>query len=315
MNKEDLKQGEYYFKDTGLSDVVFIHNDITTESSIKANYYLQVIRSSNSYYFEKDVQLSCNNLRLATPEEKHWLNKCIELNKFISKEEAMKTFNHLLYKLPEKWILDVNEENLELAKSFIHAHKNDYVGYRESWTITLDDFIKCYLHYPQMPDSHAHSYYEKHKGYTEITFEQFKKYVLKEETTKVNELKQPSKDASIEEILEYCKKKYPVGTKISNGAQYSNTISNGIIKDNYKINSINNRIWVDSEDGWYLCLYDKFNNYYAEILEESKKESTREVTVELGSRVYSLDEISKALTKEYDKVDVEDILKVIKTIR
>lgn len=32
------------------------------------------------------------NIRLATTEEKHWLDECIRLNRYISKEEAMNTF-------------------------------------------------------------------------------------------------------------------------------------------------------------------------------------------------------------------------------
>lgn len=386
MNKEDLKQGEYYFKDTGLSDVVFIHNDITTESSIKANYYLQVIRSSNSYYFEKDVQLSCNNLRLATPEEKHWLNECIRLNKFITKQEAMKTFtkfkvgdwvgdsewpetlavkvtdikhsriyydiilgrdktitiynsynritntmsvipndiiqDHLPdehpdkivkepeFVLPEKWVLHVDIANLELAKSFIHDHKNDYVGYRESWTITLDG-IPTYLHYPQIPNSNAHSHFEIQKDYIEITTEQFKKYVLKQS----DELIQPAKNASIEEILEYCKKKYPIGTKIKSNMGNICIINCNVSIDNFDKNIIicNDTIrQYDNRNGWSTIYY---NGNYVEIVEETNQEPTREVTVKVDSLVYSLEDIKIALTKEYDKVDVEDILKVIKTIK
>lgn len=36
--------------------------------------------------------------RLATPEEKHWLNECIKADKFITYEEAIKTFKQKNYK-------------------------------------------------------------------------------------------------------------------------------------------------------------------------------------------------------------------------
>jgi len=306
MNREDLKQGEYYFNDTGMSDIVFIYNDIISRYSIKAHYYLQIIRPSTRGWFKKDVQISCQNPRLATPEEKHWLDECIRLNKFITKEVAMETFKPE-FVLPEKWVLHVDIANLELAKSFIHNHKNDYKGYRESWTISLDG-TPCYLHYPQVPDSNAHSSFQIQKDYVEITTEQFKKYVLKE-----GELQQPSKDASIEEILEYCKKKYPLGTKIKCTKRYTESpyIDNGILTEICYINKGGNIIWAKGQS-YYVCIYHDGN--YAEIVEETKQESPIKLA-EQGHKLYSLEELTKALTKEYDKIDVEDILKVIKTIK
>ena len=141
------------------------------------------------------------------------------------------------------------------------------------------------------------------KGYTEITFEQFKKYVLKQS----DEFEQPAKDASIEEILEYCKKKYPKGTKFKS-RKGNICINTGVIYKEVNLIWCLSKIENSEREGRSL-LYE--NGDYVKIVEEP----TREVTVELGSRIYSLDEITKALTKEYDKVDVEDILKVIKTIK
>lgn len=209
--------------------------------------------------------------------------------------------------LPEKWVLHVDIANLELAKSFIHNHKNDYKGYRGSWTISLDG-IPCYLHYPQVPDSNAHSSFQIQKDYVEITTEQFKKYVLKE-----GELQQPSKDASIEEILEYCKKKYPLGTKIKCTKRYTESpyIDNGILTEICYINKGSNIIWAKGQS-YFVCIYHDGN--YAEIVEETKQESPIKLA-EQGHKLYSLEELTKALTKEYDKIDVEDILKVIKTIK
>jgi hypothetical protein len=74
------------------------------------------IRTDPNYYTEKNYNIAIDLLserfygtnnraaikgynespnRHATSEEKHWLNECIRLNKYISKEEALKTFNQI----------------------------------------------------------------------------------------------------------------------------------------------------------------------------------------------------------------------------
>lgn len=83
IKKEELIKGEIY-KNTN-NDIIFkCLNDKTSQGVgfriinkcfVKNNWF-----SSNLEYL------------LATPEEKHWLNTCIEQNKFITFEEAMKTF-------------------------------------------------------------------------------------------------------------------------------------------------------------------------------------------------------------------------------
>lgn len=285
MNKEDLKIGEIYG---------YYNGAILKWKGNEASCYLgwdsninDLNQNTINNFSKTGGGFSINDIKLATPEEKHWLNECIRLNEFVTKEEAMETFNHSLYKLPEKWVLDVNEENLKLAQSFIHAHKNDYVGYRESWRVDVNDpYNKCYLHYPQIPDSNAHSSFEKHKDYIEITTEQFKKYVLKE-----GKLKQPSKDASIEEILEYCKKKYPIGTKFK--PLKHNVYGNNIIIITKELTSFTGNIIYKKAvtDGNNGFIYSDVLGY-AEIVEEVKQEPTRIVTEEL---------ITVQLTKEkYD---------------
>jgi hypothetical protein len=47
------------------------------------------IYHDDSWDFWKDS----NKLKEATPEDTHWLNVCIEKEKFVSKKEALKTFN------------------------------------------------------------------------------------------------------------------------------------------------------------------------------------------------------------------------------
>jgi hypothetical protein len=183
-------------------------------------------------------------------------------DKFINKSETSP--------LPEKWYLEVTKSNLSYVSSK-RAWSFDIIGYIHS---SLSHNIPNYWFY----------YYEPLKGYTEITLEQFKEYVVKDVTSKkvkpeipeyvecieldsclvlnkIYKVKsqttwtphyknrcdtvyyledskavgayytsyfEPSnkqafdaqnkpKEQTIEEILEICKKKYPIGTTFRDG--------------------------------------------------------------------------------------------------
>lgn len=92
MNKQDLIKGEYYVGTyIGNTTSEFIWKCYTDKSF---NYEFRIITNwSENLSFVKYGTHSWNdNIRLATPEEKHWLDECIRLNKFITKEEAIKSF-------------------------------------------------------------------------------------------------------------------------------------------------------------------------------------------------------------------------------
>lgn len=82
ITKENLIKGEYYKCGTtnifiwGINDSSFhLGNNCTTFSVGGGNF--------------------SNAERLATDEERHWLNMCIEANKYIEYEEAILTFNQI----------------------------------------------------------------------------------------------------------------------------------------------------------------------------------------------------------------------------
>ena len=172
-----------------------------------------------------------NRMRLATSEEKHWLNECIKLDKFITFEEAMKTFipeyvecieahtntitvgkiytfpnpiydtgfksgiavlNGTIWKfkpstkeaydaqfvvkepefvLPKKWCLKITKENLDFCKSL----ENNELKFHKNYSYSIGGY------YSPIPNKNCNGFINIPKNYTEITFEQFKKYVLKEE--------------------------------------------------------------------------------------------------------------------------------------
>ena len=84
LQKSDLKEGEIYKAVNKKFNYVF-----------KFTKDLKDVINITSYnMFFKDGNFTDNFLQFyeATPEEKHWLNTCIEADKFVSYKEAMKTF-------------------------------------------------------------------------------------------------------------------------------------------------------------------------------------------------------------------------------
>jgi hypothetical protein len=91
MNKNELKEGEIYVYQGNYINKIGTALTPLNSQSIIINY---ISINSNIYHNETKSGASngSNDIRLATPEEKHWLLECIRLDKFISKEEAIKTF-------------------------------------------------------------------------------------------------------------------------------------------------------------------------------------------------------------------------------
>ena len=210
---------------------------------------------SDLYY--NNGNFNIKELKLATSEEKHWLNSCITADKFITFEEAMKTFipeyveciksatnafvknkvykvkNKNYYKtfnlfdtdnvernvimngglwqfkpstkeaydvqfvvkepefvLPEKWCIKFSKD-IELLNWCKKNTQTDFKSF-ENLFVTEDN----YFHYPL----NAIQVTKRNNDYTEITLEQFKKYVLKEET--IEEVIEPLPQFKVIETIE-----------------------------------------------------------------------------------------------------------------
>lgn len=222
--KKKLKDGDVFV--TQLS-----HNHFLNKYGTNFNLNLKTDNTIKSEKLYKDGGFAYDNIRLATPEEKHWLEECIKLDKFISFEEAMKSFVPeyvecikqligscyelgIIYKvndngfikndsysfahynynrdrfkpstkeaydtqfvvkepefvLPEKWYIQRNSENFEVLNEWENNKRGSFVAFNTSNNCSMFSDKDYYFTKP------AHIL-----GYTEITFEQFKKYVLKEE--------------------------------------------------------------------------------------------------------------------------------------
>lgn len=96
MNKNELKEGEIYtHSNSNIVKIATIHKKNICGQYIGGDF--QELYSNNGGNFNTD-------LRVSTPEEKHWLETCIKADKFIKFEEAMKSF------IPE-YVECIKEEN------------------------------------------------------------------------------------------------------------------------------------------------------------------------------------------------------------
>ena len=112
IKKEELTEGEIYHVQDGdfwmIGLVTKSNNGDNGHYSFRGNATF----ISKELKFEKDqswcYKANRRTYRLATPEEKHWLESCITVDKFITFEEAMKTF------IPEyvEWIDNISSGNL-----------------------------------------------------------------------------------------------------------------------------------------------------------------------------------------------------------
>lgn len=184
---------EYIEKENLILNEIYTHENGNIVKYEYLNNFNQVCGKfigGNKNNFCSDMQnhagrFNIDKLRLPTPQEKHWLESCIKLDKFISFNEAMKTFDDFI--LPKKWLLKVTNENRDCINLYRKLHNRNelthysiynYISYNkgEGWLSSL--------------------------GGEEITFEQFKKYVLKEKTIeKVEELPQFKIIETIETII------------------------------------------------------------------------------------------------------------------
>jgi len=235
IKKEELKEGEIYTHTNGNIVKYETLNSFNKVCGIHIGGNKNNLNYNNGNFTIKE-------LKLATSEEKHWLNECIKLDKFITFEEAIKSFIPeyvecikqligskyelgIIYKvsnigriennnswafykhnqdrfkpstkeaydaqfvvkepefvLPERWCVEIKENSKEnICNWFQKNCQNNYNG-------SYKDILKNgeYIHYPVNSSINSHRGFEIGKiynNYIEITIEQFKKYVLKDETT------------------------------------------------------------------------------------------------------------------------------------
>lgn len=102
-----------------------------------------------------------------------WISKGNNTYWYLSEEQVFEIEDNFV--LPTKWCIKVTEENNVIL-----------ANWRTDTCKDLKQYIGYYLHTPYY-DKNGYNNSYKMDGFTEITFEQFKKYVLKEETIDIKE--------------------------------------------------------------------------------------------------------------------------------
>lgn len=223
MKIKDLKPDKIYsgnIKNGGK--IIFIPN--------KCELY------NNNYDVPNEFQLNncpdqVENIELAIFPECQWLQTCLKANKFISKEEALKS--EVKFKvgkmeefvLPEEWYIKVTDEN----KSVINNWKIN-----QKYNNNLYDYNYIYVQH----DGAGQAGGWKEPGW-EITFDQFKQYVMKEDD------------------------EFKSGDYITCLSNFDNCKCNGhskggvgyVANKTFKISSIdkNSIIWLDPSTGYGIC--------------------------------------------------------------
>ena len=251
IKKEELIKGEIYkANNSSLTYIMKATKDLKNVKNIPEYCDFMKHGCFNSSY------LTFTN---ATSEEKHWLNTCIEQDKFITFEEAMKTFipeyvellnngcrinnnissgkiykcskdvtktYHYGFLLDNKHRVGFNENEFDryLKPSTKEAYDAQFVVKEpefvlpEKWGIKFNnnwDILSKFKPFNNkyIGNAGSTSFYKynlfnqktdcdfKLGDYTEITFEQFKKYVLKEEIV-VEEVIEPLPQFKVIESIE-----------------------------------------------------------------------------------------------------------------
>jgi hypothetical protein len=169
LQKSDLKDGEIYIAKhvTRITSNNKYIVKITNNMKECINIY-----DNNTYLYRNgnfsDIPF---NFYEATPEEKHWLEECIKADTYISYEEAMKTFVPE-FTLPEKWRMLVSEDYLDIL-----------LEWRKTLNLKYMSRIEDIRLYRYITDEGYGSKVDNF--YPVITIDQFKKYVLKEESVTI----------------------------------------------------------------------------------------------------------------------------------
>jgi hypothetical protein len=119
LEKSDLIKNEVYKHQNG--NLVKYQLDGDINGRIKGSY---IGNNVSNFYKEATNNFTISYLKLATPEEKHWLEACIAANSFISYEEAVKTFVYKYYKIIENKISSNYNNNVIYSRNTIFGHFN-----------------------------------------------------------------------------------------------------------------------------------------------------------------------------------------------
>lgn len=252
-------------------------NSLEIEELVKGNYYYIKWDNNNEYIFKREKpgggdssinitdsyiavgsgdfkdKRKWKEIRLASIEEIKWLDKCIKVNKFISKEEALKS----------------DKPQFEVGKWY----EGSCTGKDKPYYVKFKEFRNGYYYCDYIVKNNSYS-----KGgafnylYEEVSpsIPEIQKYLPEGHPDKIVEKKELSRD----ELLEKAKRDYPVGTKAK--SIYNNLFEiTSTDKINYGTGIVSNFIFYDN--GEYE-MYNPKTGEWCKII--SKPETKTEVMEE-----------------------------------
>ena len=222
-----------------------------------------------------------NDLYESTPEEKHWLETCIKKDKFISKEEAMKTFKPLVGKYFIPLYNDLDCSDCEIDKCYrIESEDDKCIWFEDADGVDLyiskDNLINLIIG----DETHIKSLMCKND---------------KEENRK-------------ESLLKEAKIKYPIGTEFI--GVYGSCSRNQVLFDDHEFlkNTKNDNIVVTvknivDNDCKKWTIYSKEKGW-AKIVSYVKKEKTDNLSeINTNSSIFRFD----LKTEEQSSVEVQKL--------
>jgi len=154
----------------------------------------------------------------------------------IKKFELVSSPSTELTSLPEKWCIKITDQNKYSIEDFFRTTiAKEYRGYTSTWRLEAG----ATLHYPQTSMGWGNENGSIDPGYTEITFDQFKKWVLGN----------PRK----EDLLAEAKKRFPLGTTFypvsASTATVSKEVGTGTVKSELDIKWLGEEI-INGSNGY-----------------------------------------------------------------
>lgn len=146
LNKSSIefKEGNYYYCEYSKIRYIFQCVNLKNKQTFDTNGYIHIYDNSFNYKNEgKDFsgeKVEFKNVREATEEEKIWLEACILADKFISKEEALKSKSSEVKKdnpyisLLNKWCTNDDWIGKSICKASSFDLDGGYVYFSEAYT-------------------------------------------------------------------------------------------------------------------------------------------------------------------------------------
>ena len=120
-------------------------------------------------------------------------NRSEFINKNIQRIRFKEYFEKVTNQFPEKWCIEVTEDNYKELNVWMHRNWKNYKGYRDSWCTVFDNYNKYF--YSESVHGSCHSINDLISGFTLITTQQFRE---KFGIAKINETEIKAMESNID---------------------------------------------------------------------------------------------------------------------